>query len=138
MVKRGCEYFWQSPKDGAFHLVKLNSITKDGNYNMRVLERINDGWVTKCFTQKTNVVITIIKEDVDKKLYTDFGLMLVDYMYETVLCKSYFEFERTLYFYGDFIELIYDYPDRYLKYIDKLLDNKIFKGILDGKYKIPS
>ncbi len=136
MLERNKEYFWQSGKDGSFHIVKLNSINKQGDYNMKVFERIHDGWLTTNFTQKEGIIITILKEDVDEKLYSDFGMMEVDYMFKLVDCTESFEFEKTLYFYRDFLELLYDYPDRYIKYIDKLLSNKIFKELIDGKYKL--
>lgn len=135
MVERNKEYFWQSGKDGSFHIVKLNSINKKGDYNMRVHERIHDGWLTTNFTQKIGIIVTIKKEDIDL-LYSDFGVMEVDYMFKLVDCLELEEFEKTLYFYRDFLELLHYYPDRYIKYIDKLLDNKVFKELVDGKYKL--
>ena len=135
MLVRGKEYFWQSGKDGAFYLVKLNSITKNGDFNMRVCEKIHDGWLTTKFTQPLNIVIRIAKTDTDL-LYTDFGMMEIDYMFKLVDCSASFEFEETLYLYRDFLELLNHYPDRYIKYIDRLLDNEVFNSLVAGKYKI--
>ena len=113
MIERNKEYFWQSCKDGSFHTVRLNSINKNGDYNMRIYERIHDGWLTTNFTQKTGVVITIKKEDIDL-LYSDFGVMEVDYMFKLVDCSESFDFEKTLYFYRDFLELLHYYTYRYI------------------------
>jgi hypothetical protein len=135
MIVKGKEYFWQSGKDGAFYLLKLNSINKNGNFNMRICERIHDGWLTTKFTQKLNVIICIDKDKTDL-LYTDFSMMEIDYMFKLVNCSTTFEFEKTLYMYRDFLELLHHSPDRYIKYIDKLLENDIFNSLVAGKYKL--
>jgi len=134
-MERGKEYFWQSGKDGAFYLVKLNSVTQYGNFNMRVCERIHDGWLTTKFRQPLDVVIQISKDETHL-LYTDFGTMEIDYMFRLVNCPASFEFEETLYLYRDFLDLLHHSPDRYIKYIDKLMENDVFNALVAGKYKI--
>jgi hypothetical protein len=134
-MEKGTTYYWRSPKDGMYYAVKLiNNNHKLKKNNIRIVGWSHPGYLSKHRKEADGGVITLHIDN--SPTHTDLHLLLIEDIMQMVRSGSSLEFPDQLAMLQELREFLEEHPDKYLKYMDILARNKLFDGILEGKYDL--
>jgi len=136
-IVRDKEYYWLSRKDGVFYTLTLNSINHQNNYNMYIKNFVHLGYLSPSPRERIGNIKVFHRKSAIDELSDDFEKLHLKYLLEVIKTEKYFDFQKTVEIYFDLYDLLMEYPDVYLKNVDKLFKNKIFKRIMEGQIKRP-
>lgn len=136
MIEAGVNYYWQSPKDGAFYRVKWVSSDKQLKlFKFRIVELMRVGDISKPLETINNVKKIYEKDFNSVDFNVDFDIMLVDYLVGSVN-KNTESFETKLKMFAELIPLFDKHPDLHYKALEKLGKNPIFNKLINKEISL--
>jgi len=133
-LEKDKQYFWYSSLDGTFYGLKLNSINKHNDYICLIQDRVHEGWLTKNFIPQKNTIKVFKQSSFPSKNFcTDLDIIIVENLISLFLIDPY-EYGSNKSNLVELLDILNYRPDLYIKHIDKLLNNKVFKHLIDKGY----
>lgn len=134
MLEKGITYYWKSPKDGMYYTVKLiNTNFKLKKNNLRIVGLSHCGFFTKHRKEQDGNIITL---STSVNVHDDLGLLMIEDIITMIKRKIKLDFPQQLSMLQKLRGLLEAHPDKYLKYMNILVENKLFVGLLDGKFNL--
>ena len=134
-MEKGTTYYWRSPKDGMYYAVKLiNTNQKLKKNNIRIVGWSHPGYLSKYRKEQDGSVITLHIDN--SPTHTNLHLLLIEDIMQMVRSGRSLDFPDQLAMLQELREFLEEHPDKYLKYLDILVKDKMFDGLLDGKYNL--
>jgi len=131
-IEYGVDYYWRSLKDGCFYRIKLNSLTSQNNYNIRILELIDIGYYTDKPMEELLSIKSFHKDEL--RVHYSYEDAKLNYLLYAINNNILFEFEKMIDISFELYDILIKRPDIYIKYIDNLMESSIFKTMLEGKF----
>jgi len=132
-IEKGVDYFWVSLKDGCFYRIRLNSLTSQDNYDMRIIELIDIGYYTDKPMEELLSIKSFHKNEL--QVHYSYDDAKLNYLLYAITNNILFEFEKMIDISFELYVILIKRPEVYIKYIDKLMVSSIFKTMLEGKFK---
>ena len=118
------DYFYYSRPDGRFYKIRLLAVDLD-TYTFQIIAMVHNGWSDSSMEAMAGGSIFIKHKYLISEIYDKLEHLLIHKMVGLAISGPYFKNEVQKTFYKELESLFTEYPEQYIKFVDKDLINTI-------------
>lgn len=140
-IQRGDTFVWVSPKDGWFYKIKVIN-SNDKQIVFMILEVLKKGYITKIQYETVGKpkLISFTNENTPYKFLNtidkNLDNLLSEYIINMINKEAQIDLTQRLSMCNELRGILERHPDKYIKFMTKILNNKYFIGLLENKYSL--